>query len=1258
MSSRIVLCVAVLLLFANCHINRHLVVSRPVSTRIQALVGEAQENLYGFGDVVRAQKLAKEALKHDPNVAGAHEVLAHLALLADDVDSAANHWFAALADGRSDMTGSYLPQVPFSLLGEDRLSTFVTLLEEISHKHISLRSRSYARVFLVRLLLDQGKDKEARQVLMEQARLVNWKGIAGFDNAQGRGYETPYEPETEIDFDRSYLGQRGKVRWKRVDHLGLLPYLDLKSSFFPFSWNVAYLVTYLQSPKDQELVLEITSSDPIKVWLNDRTILATRDIRNSSNWQFAVPIGLKKGGNKLLIKTSQQTDEWLFSAGVVSADGKPVGLTSSIDAMPYERDNRPPGRWDPLQMAVPKAALHLKEGSRRSFWTAVALGNAGMRRLAIVFLEQHLLKWPHDPMALLLAAIFNRQEQHLQRATVMLDVGLRLPKRYQAFSWIEKARIYQTRGQYDKAFEVLKKAGDGLRSARLLDLLFTAKGWPLARCEHAEKVKKRYPDWHWSLGVLASCNSDLGRPKQANSWLKAAVRLVPTNLGYRERLAQSYLDLGQCAAAIRIQHETVDYWPSKMMSRLSLGDFYQRCMQPRAASLVYEDCIQMIPEWDLPYRYQGLLNFEAGKRKEALKMWKLALERNPDDLHLWDRVTHLEPDKDPILDQLRPTRTEIRKAIAAAGHVELKEGASIVWLLDHEASHFFNDGTMKRVVTLVRMPVDRAGRDDLGEADLPRSGLVKVLDAYVVDPQGHRREVTSMRNRKVMYPTLEEGSVVVLQYRHIQHPAGYLRDHLASSWFFQHGLAQVEKAKWVLALPKQLKLNVDVQGQVDHIEKIQGDLIIHTFTSEDVPPLRPEPHSLPATDLLRSVTVSTVPSWGYFSSWSRSLTSEVFETDPILNRLIEDTTGQSKTIEEKIREIYHFVLTNIRYQQDYETFIAGVKPHPAVIVLSRGYGDCKDKSVLVIAMLRKLGIKSYLALVRTRRDGRVRPNVPSQQFNHVVVYLPKQPGVAEEKFLDATAESLDIDSLRGDVQGTIALVLFPEEHRMVSVPYQKPELNSVHLQMSMELQEDGSSKTKLWARMEGQRAGLLRKPLQNRQLLQEYAQSVAHQLYSDTGLEQANVSGERSITEPLMIEILSNSTGAARREKDTLRWRLPKLLGQSSVARWTERRHPLFFGPPELAEAELELKLPVGYDLQSRPSDIVLKAPCFEVSGTWNWDKKAQVLKYSQKAVRTCGIVTVVDYPEFRAAVNKLERKLEEEIVLIPDNKKAKKVTK
>jgi len=1253
MTRRIPLILFALALASSGCIPAHVALVTPTAAPPAAAtkLAEAHAALHKAGDPDAARRLASEVLKLDPASAPAHRLLLLLAKLRDQQDDAFRHGMAAISDTRNRLVGLDLQLLIPVARGQKRLERLVQLVELISQEHPDPQARADALGVLVQLHLDRGNLSAARATLERRQLARRFMGIGTFDNKEGKGFDTPHPPESEIKLKKRYPALRTQASWRQVQLPGPVPVVELGENFYPLFGTVIYLVTWVTSPADRDAMLELSVDDPTKVWLNDRQLLALRQVRRMSARQLRIPVRLNKGANKLLIKYCVGSGRAGFNASFTDAQGQPLALTYSDQVAPHTPDRRPPLKWS-ADLALPPGVGKLPPGPNRAFMKSLALSFAGLYPAAISALDRHLEANPRDPVALMMGVILYRTEGQMQQATRLIEKGVELPGAHAARFWLERVRLYRKRMQYDKALEALARARElspkGLGVLREEEALASARGWNLDRCKLGRKAHKRFPTWAWPAGVMASCMGGLGRPVEARRWRQRALRRAGLNMGARESRMRDLLAQGRCREAIALQRATLRIWPGRHRTWLRLGDAHRSCGQGERAAEAYRQASRGLPTWHLPHKKLGLVHYEAGRVAEALASWKEALRLNPEDTRLWDRVTHLRPEQDPVLERHRPRAEEIAALIAQRKKVKPVEGASIAWLLDDDVTYLMEDGTVKRLITTVRMAVDRTGRDRLGEQALPRSGMVKVLDAYSINPEGKRQEVTSMHGDKVRYPGLREGSVVVLQYRHTERPRGFLSHHLTNNWLFQHNLEQVLKARWVLALPASRKLSVRRQGELlKHEQRMEGGLAVHEFSARDVPPLRPEPGAPPPADLLTMVTVSTVPSWDYFSKWGRSLTSEVFEINPALRRTLEGLIKGKATLKQKVDAIYHFALTRVRYQQDYETFLAGVKPHPASMVLARGYGDCKDKSVLIIAMLRHIGIKANLALIRVRGAGKVQPDVPMQQFNHAVVYLPPQPGLEGDKgrFLDATAENLEMEVLRQDVQGTLALVLFSDRYKLVPVPYQAPQMNLSAMKLDLELQADGSAAVTMGWTMRGKMAGTLRKPLQNKQILRQYAQGLVHNLYSSCTLVSSSAANTDTILKPLQLEVKAACTKAARVEGRELRLRLPRLFARvSNLARWSERRHPLLFGPGEMMTGVVSVKLPRGVTVKATPPPLKSVSPCHVSQG--GWSAEGGGLAYKQTFLRQCNELNPDGYQAFRKSISELARNLEGEAVL------------
>ena len=298
--------------------------------------------------------------------------------------------------------------------------------------------------------------------------------------------------------------------------------------------------------------------------------------------------------------------------------------------------------------------------------------------------------------------------------------------------------------------------------------------------------------------------------------------------------------------------------------------------------------------------------------------------------------------------------------------------------------------------------------------------------AFAVGPDGRRVEASSIRGRVVRFRQLLPGSTVVLQYRIDESADSYLSGHMSRQWWFQSPSVQSVRGRWVLWTEKATQFNQTLVGPVAFSETERGRLKRVQWSLDNVAPLVSEPGMPGMGEAAHHVVMSTVPNWETFWKWEQALLVDAFRESPEVRKLAAELMAGAKTATEKINRIQTYLMKSIRYQQDYERTIAGVKPHPAPVVVERQYGDCKDKAVLFITLAKLAGLRAHFALVRTRNAGPVRRSVPMQQFNHAIVYVPEQPGVATGRFYDPTVDALDVEVLRHDDQGTWSAVYDPE----------------------------------------------------------------------------------------------------------------------------------------------------------------------------------------------------------------------------------------
>ena len=151
-----------------------------------------------------------------------------------------------------------------------------------------------------------------RFTISEGTSLGPWWVIFPFDNIDEKGFDTVYPPETEIDFDKEYIGKEGrKIGWYKTESRG-----ENVFSNVPEDDVTGYALTYLESDRDQNYLLSLGSDDTIKIWVNDRLVFSKYVHRPLRRADDVIQLPVSKGRNKILVKVTNGYGPWGFFADI------------------------------------------------------------------------------------------------------------------------------------------------------------------------------------------------------------------------------------------------------------------------------------------------------------------------------------------------------------------------------------------------------------------------------------------------------------------------------------------------------------------------------------------------------------------------------------------------------------------------------------------------------------------------------------------------------------------------------------------------------------------------------------------------------------------------------------------------------------------------------------------------------------------------------------------------------------------------------
>ena len=214
------------------------------------------------------------------------------------------------------------------------------------------------------------------------------------------------------------------------------------------------------------------------------------------------------------------------------------------------------------------------------------------------------------------------------------------------------------------------------------------------------------------------------------------------------------------------------------------------------------------------------------------------------------------------------------------------------------------------------------------------------------------------------------------------------------------------------------------------ISEFRGERLIE-FEEREIKGLSLEPFIPGDYFPARMMQFSEYGSWAEVSRWGMRL----FETPTALPD--EAVTQLSKlqqlpTVEARVAAALRWVQGEIRYFS-VSLGESSHRPYPPTQVLSRRYGDCKDKTYLLVALLRELGIEAdpvFASLRTPRTPAKLLPSPDA--FDHVIARVVIK---GRKYFLDATAPPQQgaLDRIGPYIEGSEVLVAAPTTANLETV---------------------------------------------------------------------------------------------------------------------------------------------------------------------------------------------------------------------------------
>lgn len=1067
-------------------------------------------------------------------------------------------------------------------------------------------------------------------------RLTAWQFLGPFDNERGAAMDAPIAPEADPASNVTHQGKVRSVQWRATPEaapaFGILDFDDLLR---PAQQSAVLLRTWIASDADREAVLLLGVDGEFKLWHDGASMVEAKGRHHLSHDGHAIPLQLHAGWNEIAIKLGSRDHAPRLTARLVDPQAAPLRL---------EHTHTPPPEILPQTLAAEAGAAPALEDHPS----------------AMGYYAKLLQETPDDAQATYRLAYLQRTfdsipvEEHPGRAFARKAVELAPDvARYRSFyartlypsrgstsaevdlnPCLEQVRLVLADQPWNPDALILRAGAAAVFQklepqaleaidrfveacdARPLSLAHRAQVLGTLELDTLERndyfAMLQHPDVSYYPSLLqrgARAIFPSGSPDRL-AMLEEAHRLRPDaatvlrDLLRERRFKRSDFDAHLVLAELEMQL-ALDPWNSGLLR--TCAERFQSQGDLDTAFQLVQQALALKPESPRSLALLARLHLDAGNLEEAVATLERELE-----------IDYSAEDESRLLEHLRaldgasfeqPYREDLAAILARHGERNAEQDAadhSHEYLLYRSVIRLNPDSTADRYYRKVIRVLNPNGVRRLDVVGFPYSygdEDLRVESVTVTHPDGsveNARTARGWRGRSVDLPQLQVGDIIDMEWR-----VDDLRTTYFGKYFgLDHAMTPdrsvpTRESQLVLLVPEELPLKFHtkrLEGVDAEVAETERFGTSHSWTTFDLAPERIESFMPHAAETVARVQASSYASWDDFGAWWWNLIEDGITVSPEMREKVAELVEGKATLRDQVSAIYTFVANDIRYNA-WEFGVHGYQPYTAPVIFSRKFGDCKDKGILLRAMLSEIGVEAYPVLILRTADGRHGGRrfeedlelAMVNHFNHCIAYIPPQ-GDLPGWFVDGTARLHPMEVLPYDDRGAQVLIVKPDGIERVRIPFSDAADNTKAETYLVSYAADGAAEVQMILQPTGRfdpeyRNAFAGGDQERADVVERYLSGLLGPLEGDATYDIPDV---ENLEDSLTILLGGKVNGLSREVEGGLE--IPFMLNRQGllqgIASESERTTDLLLDAPHVRAVTYEFTLPAGYTLQDLPEAI------------------------------------------------------------------------
>lgn len=490
-------------------------------------------------------------------------------------------------------------------------------------------------------------------------------------------------------------------------------------------------------------------------------------------------------------------------------------------------------------------------------------------------------------------------------------------------------------------------------------------------------------------------------------------------------------------------------------------------------------------------------------------------------------------------------------------------------------------------------------------------------------------------------------------------------------WFQEKWFSQVDLptlvSRYTLNLPSGWKASSITFNHAPIAPQTNGTS--YTWELRNLPYVKSEPMSPSFQNLVPWVAINYAPengggknfaNWTEVARWLTTLYEPQVIVDDAVAAKAQELTANAKTELEKIRAISAYV-QNLQYISiDIGAGSGGgIRPRPSNLVLSRGYGDCKDKANLMRALLKAVKIEAYPVIIFAGDPTFVREEWASPaQFNHCIIAVKisdatdtptviKHATLGRLLIFDATDPFTLLGDLPESLQGSNAVIVAGENGGLTKMPLTSAETNLLDRRVEATISAEGTVSGTISEKSTGQSSSYERTLLRSLSATDYNKMLEVWLTRGATGAKLVKFTpSDKKETSGFDLDVEFSAPFYGQLMQNRLLVFKPVIVGRRNALALTEakRNHPVIIDSEAVKETAV-FKLPAGFIVDEMPEAVKLETPFGKY--TTSYEIKDDKLIFTRVLTTNRTTVPVDKYNSVRDFFAKMREAEQSPVVLL-----------